>query len=140
MSIPIITLDFCSEPVDLHCPVCGQLIFSLGVQQNICPHLLFWGDSAAQSYAWQQDQDAQQFKLVLKKRYEEACKNGFYGTIEDYTASVRIEKCATIAAEIVATKTAFMFAISTSDIGCGGMHNGTIYALFAYQQKSCQLR
>lgn len=138
MSIPILTLDFCGEPADLHCPVCGQLIFALGEQQGVCSHLLFWGDSAAQSYSWLQNKYAQEFKLVLNQDYEDACRKGFYGTLEEYIASVRVDKCALIAAELIAEKSAFMFSISTSDIGCGGMHNGTIYAIFAYRTEQTE--
>ncbi|WP_321367719.1 hypothetical protein [uncultured Desulfuromusa sp.] len=139
MSIPIIALDFCSEPADLYCPVCGRLIFALGEQQNICPHLLFWGDSATHSYAWQQDKYAQEFKQVLFQHYEDACRKGFYGSLEAYISSVRVDKCVLIASELISEKSAFMFSISTSDIGCGGMHHGTIYAIFAYRAEQSKL-
>ena len=132
MPIATINLDFCSEPVDLYCPVCGQRIFSLGVQQKKCSHLLFWGDSAAKSWSWEQEQYIQEFNQILQKQYSEACQNGFFGSWDDYMDAARVDKCATIAAEMISRKSAFMFTISTSDIGCGGMHNGTIYAIFDY--------
>ncbi len=132
MPIPIINLDFCSEPVNLHCPVCGQLIFALGVHQQSCHHVIFLGDSASGSWAWQQEQYAQEFNLVLQQKYAEACKKGFYGSLDDYIATVRADKAAAIAAETTSSKSALMLSISTSDIGCGGMHNGTIHAIFDY--------
>ncbi len=132
MPIPTVHLDFCSEPVDLHCPVCGQIIFLSGVQQGRCSHLVFWGDSAAKRWSWEQEQYLQEFNQILQKQYSEACQNGFFGSLDDYINSVRVDKCVTIAAEMISRKSAFMLSISTSDIGCGGMHNGTIYAIFDY--------
>ncbi|MFK5927416.1 MAG: hypothetical protein QM483_12345 [Desulfuromusa sp.] len=139
MPIPAINLDFCSEPVDLHCPVCGQLIFALGVQQKSCPHLLFLGDSATENWSWQQEKYAHEFNLILQKKFAEACKNGFYGSLDDYMTTVRAAKGATIAADVISRKSAFMISISTSDIGCGGMHNGTIYAIFDYLTEAHEL-
>jgi hypothetical protein len=133
MSIATINLDFCSEPVDLYCPVCGQLIFASGVQQKKCSHLLFCGDSATGIWSWQQEKYTQEFNQILQQKFAEAGKNGFFGSLDDYINSVRVDKCATIAAEIISQKSAFMLSISTSDIGCGGMHNGTIYAIFDYR-------
>jgi len=132
MPIPTINLDFCSEPVNLHCPVCGQLVFALGIQQKSCSHLLFLGDSATGSWSWQQGQYLHEFDLVIQKKYEESRNNGFYGSLEDYIATIKADSAATIAATILSRKSAFMFSISTSDIGCGGMHNGTIHAIFDY--------
>jgi len=139
MPISTISLDFCSEPVDLHCPVCGQLIFVLGVQQKSCPHLIFLGDSATESWSWQQEKYIQEFNQLLQKKFAEACKNGFYGLLDDYIKTVRVDKCATIAAAMIFPKSAFMFAIATSDIGCGGMYNGTIYAIFDFHTKKHKL-
>ena len=132
MPIPIVNLDFCSEPVNLHCPVCGELIFALGVHQKSCHHVICLGNSATGSWSWQQEQYAQEFNLVLQQKYEEACKNGFYGSLDDYIVTVRADKSAAIAADNISSKSAFMLSISTSDIGCGGMHNGTIHAIFDY--------
>lgn len=132
MPIAIVNLNFCSEPVNLHCPVCGQLIFTLGVHQENCPHLIFLADSASGSWSWQQEQYAQEFKLVLQQKYEEACRNGFYSSLDDYIATIQADKFAAIAAATISRKSAMMFSISTSDIGCGGMHNGTIHAGFDY--------
>lgn len=132
MSIPAINLDFCSEPVNLHCPICGQIIFALGIQQKSCSHLLFLGDSACESWAWQPGHYAQKFERRLQQEYEKASKKGFYGSQENYIATVRANKAATIATEIISKKSAFKLSISTSDIGCGGMHNGTIHAIFDY--------
>lgn len=139
MPIATINLDFCSEPVDLHCPVCGQRIFALGVQQKKCSHLLFYGDSATGIWSWQHEKYAQDFNRILEQKYAEACQNGFCGSLDDYSNSVRVDKCATIAAEIISQKSAFMLSISTSDIGCGGMHNGTIYAIFDYRTEKGKL-
>jgi hypothetical protein len=132
MPIPIINLDFCGEPVSLHCPVCGEIIFSSGVQQKSCPHVIFLGDSASGSWSWPQQQYLQEFKQRLRKNYEEAGKNGFYGSMEEYMTTIKVDKCATIAAAIISGKSALMLAISTSDIGCGGMYNGTIYGAFDF--------
>ncbi len=132
MPIPITQLDFCGEPVDLHCPVCGEQLFALGVRQNSCPHVIFLGDSASGNWSWQQQQYLQEFKQQMEINYSEAIKNGFYGTLEEYIETVKIETLAAIAATIISRKSAFMIAISTSDIGCGGMYNGTIYAAFDF--------
>ncbi len=139
MPIPIVHLDFCSEPVNLHCPVCGQLIFALGVHPKSCDHVIFLGDSATGNWSWQQEQYVQEFNLVVQQKYAEACKNGFYGSLNDYNATIKADKAATIAADIIARKTAFMLSVSTSDIGCGGMYNGTIYAIFDYLPKGQKL-
>ncbi len=139
MAIPIITLDFCSEPVDLHCPVCGQQILILGVQKNSCPHLIFLGDSASESWSWQSGRYVQEFDLILQQSYEDASKKGFYGSLDDYIKTTRADKSATIAAKLISRKSAFMLSISTSDIGCGGMHNGTIHAIFDYLPEGSKL-
>ena len=139
MPVPIINLDFCGEPVNLHCPVCGQPIFVLGVQQKSCHHVLFLGDSASGSWSWQQGQYLQKFELVVQKKFEDSCNNGFYGSLDDYIATIRADKAATIAATILSRKSSFMFSISTSDIGCGGMHNGTIHAIFDYLPEGVNL-
>lgn len=132
MAVPIINLDFCGEPVNLHCPVCGEKIFSLGVQQKSCPHAIFLGDSARGKWSWPQQKYLQEFELRILENYQEAGKNGFYGSLEDYTTTLKVDKCATIAAAVISGKSALMFSISTSDIGCGGMYNGTIYGAFDF--------
>ncbi len=132
MPIPTVPLDFCSEPVNLHCPVCGQLIFTLGIQQSSCRHVIFLGDSATGSWSWQQGNYTQEFDFLMRQRYEEACNNGFFGSLEEYIATVKAAKSTAIAAEMISRKSVFMLSISTSDIGCGGMYNGTIYAIFDY--------
>ena len=139
MPIPIINLDFCSEPVDLHCPVCGQLIFALGIHQQNCHHVIFLGDSATGNWSWQQEQYAHEFKQVVQQKYEETCKNGFYGSLDDYIATIKADKSAEIAAVTLSRKSVFMFSIATSDIGCGGMHNGTIHAIFDYLPQGSKL-
>ncbi len=141
MTIPITQLDYCGEPADLYCPVCGEMIFVSGVQQKSCPHLIFWGDSASGNWSWQQQQSLSEFKRQLQESYEGAVKNGFYGSAEEYMATIKVEKCATMAATIISGKSAFMLAISTSDIGCGGMYNGTIYGAFDFLPKgsSCPI-
>jgi len=133
MTIPITALDFCSEPVNMHCPVCGVLIFSLGRQTNSCHHLIFTADSADENWIWQQQQSAQKFYSALEEKYIAACKNGFYADFDTYITTIRADVAASIAAEALIQKSAFMISISTSDIGCGGMHNGTIHAIFDYQ-------
>ncbi len=132
MPIPITHLDFCGEPVNLHCPICGEMIFSLGVPQKSCPHVIFLGDSATGEWSWQQKQYLPEFRQIVQKNYEEAGQNGFCGSLEEYTAALKVEKCATIAATMISSKSAFMFSIATSDIGCGGMYNGTIYGAFDF--------
>lgn len=132
MPISTVHLDFCGEPANLYCPVCGQLVFALGMQQKSCQHVLFLGDSASGSWSWQQGQYLYEFDQVIRKKYEESGKNGFYGSLEDYIATIKADKAATIAATVLSRKSVFMFSISTSDIGCGGMHNGTIHAIFDY--------
>jgi hypothetical protein len=132
MAVPIINLDFCGEPVNLHCPVCGERIFSSGVQQKSCPHVIFLGDSASGNWSWPQQQYLLKFKQQLQKNYEEAGENGFYGSLEEYTATLKVDRCATIAAAVISGKSVLMLSISTSDIGCGGMYNGTIYGAFDF--------
>lgn len=135
MTIPITVLDFCSEPVDLFCPICGEQIFTRGQQKNICRHTLFTADSAAGTWSWHQNHYTQQFQTALEKKYADACKNGFYEDLKTYTAALRPDTAAIVAAEIISSKSVFMLSISTSDIGCGGMHNGTIHAIFGYLPK-----
>ena len=132
MPIPITHLDFCGDPVNLHCPICGEMIFSLGIPQKSCPHVIFLGDSATGEWSWQQEQYLPEFRKTVQESYEKAGKNGFFGSLEEYTATIKVDKCATIAAAVISEKSAFMLAISTSDIGCGGMYNGTIYGAFDF--------
>lgn len=127
-----IDLDFCSEPVDLFCPVCGVQLFSRGNRSNSCRHLLFWGDSASGQWTWVQETYLPAFNQVVEQLYAEACGKGFHDSQAVYRAAIKSAKAATIAAEVVTHPSAFMICISTSDIGCGGMHNGTFYALFDY--------
>ncbi len=139
MTISVTALNFCSEPVDLFCPVCGEQIFSRGRQQQICPHVIFTADSAAESWTWHQRQYAQNFYLEVEAKYATACKNGFYGDLETYVTTIRADAAATLAAKAITRKSAFMVSISTSDIGCGGMHNGTIHAIFDYLPTTAKL-
>ena len=132
MAIQTISLEFCSEPVDIHCPVCGRCVFSSGVQQNPCPHVLFVSDSATESWSWLQEHYLPDFNQYLQDRYDDACKNGFYGDLEEYIGTVRADQAAEAAATIVSGKSTFRLSISTSDIGCGGMYNGTIQVIFDY--------
>ncbi len=132
MPIPITHLDFCGEPVNLHCPICGEMIFSLGVPQKSCPHVIFLGDSATGEWSWQQKQYLPEFRKILQENYEEAANNGFYGSLDEYITMTKVDKYATIAATMISSKSAFMFSIATSDIGCGGMYNGTIYGAFDF--------
>ncbi len=132
MSIPTTTLEFCSEPVDLHCPVCGQIIFQQGTLQQCCEHVIFVADSAAQNWSWQQLQFTPAFDKEIDKKYAESVVNGFYGAKKDYLETINADTAATIAATIISRKTVIMLSISTTDIGCGGMFNGTIYAIFDY--------
>jgi len=141
MAIPMTTLNFCGEPVNLYCPVCGEIIFTSGVQQKSCSHLIFLGDSASGNWSWPQQQYRPAFEQRLRDDYKEAEKNGFYGSLDEYIATVKVDKCATIAATLISRKSACIFSISTSDIGCGGMYNGTIYAAFDFLPKgsSCPI-
>ncbi|MCK4502486.1 MAG: hypothetical protein KAU22_05580, partial [Desulfuromonadales bacterium] len=50
----------------------------------------------------------------------------------DYNATIKAATAAIIAAKSVTSKSAFMLSVATADIGCGGMHNGTIHAIFDY--------
>lgn len=132
MSIPTVTLDFCSEPVNLHCPVCGQAIFTSGIQQSCCRHVIFLGDSASASWSWLQHDYRQEFNRRIQKKHEEISNNGFHGSLEDYIATMNVTTVAATAADSISRKSAFIISLSTSDIGCGGMYNGTIYAIFDY--------
>ncbi len=135
MPIPTVNLDFCSEPSDLYCPVCGQMTFTLGVQQESCHHLIFWGNSVDGSWAWLQEQYHHEFNLALQKEYLDVKCNGFYGSFDDFRETLQTDKVAAIAAGSISKKSVFMLAVSTSDIGCGGMYNGTIHAIFDYQSQ-----
>ncbi len=139
MTISGTALNFCSEPVDLFCPVCGEQIFSHGIQKKICCHVVFTADSAANNWTWHQQQYAQRFYIEVETKYSTACKNGFYGDLETYSATLRPDTAATLAAKAITQKSAFMVSISTADIGCGGMHNGTIYAIFDYLPAAAKL-
>ena len=132
MSIEFITLDFSSEPVDLFCPVCGVQVFTHGAALNICHHVIFSADSETESWTWHQKQYAQDFYSAIDEKYATACKNGFFADLETYINSIRANVAASLAAATISRKSAVMISISTSDIGCGGMHNGTIHALFDY--------
>jgi hypothetical protein len=132
MSFRTLELDFCSEPVDLYCPACGECLFVGGIKHADCPHLLFWGDSASGCWAWVDKTFAPAFNRSVEKLYHEAVGKGFYGTLENFRAGIKSAKAAALAADAANGKALFMFRLSTSDIGCGGMHNGTLYALFDY--------
>ena len=132
MTVQSIDLDFCSEPVDLFCPVCGEQLFTRGTYCHSCPHLLFWGDSSSGQWSWTQDEYLPVFNRAVDRLYDEACSKGFHGSSAAYRASLKITKAAAVAAEVVARPSAFLMTVSTSDIGCGGMHNGSLFALFDY--------
>ncbi len=132
MAIATIQLDFCGEPVDLHCPVCGEQIFFRGVRQGCCCHLLFSADSATEKWEWHHRQAADSFERLLEEKYAAACHNGFYGDLAAYRESLRADRAAALAAASLQQKSAVLISLSTSDIGCGGMHNGTIHAIFDY--------
>lgn len=132
MSCQRIDLGFSSEPVDLCCPVCGAAIFVSGEKQETCSHLLFWAESESGEWQWSEETFQALFEIRIQDMYEEAVHKGFYGSFDDYHAAVKSSKAAEIAAAVAAGGSVFMFSVSTSDIGCGGMHNGTFYALFDY--------
>ena len=141
MAIPVINLSFCSEPVNLHCPCCGQLIFLLGALQPGCNHLIFSADSVSNNWTWYPTHAAKPFDSALEQRYKKACINGFYGSQSDYYNSIKADTVAAIALTAYISNSAIMFSVATSDKGCGGMHNGTIHALFDFvpQPQLCQL-
>jgi len=132
MTIPTTALDFCSEPVDVFCPICGKQIFVSGQQKNSCHHTLFVADSAAKMWSWYQNYPTQQFQTAVEDKFSKACDNGFYGDLKSYTATIPPNTAAELAAETLSNKSAFMLSITTSDIGCGGMYNGTIHVIFDY--------
>ncbi len=132
MAVQTISLEFCSEPVDIHCPVCGQPVFVAGQQQEACCHVVFISDSTTESWSWQQEHYRADFNHCLQHKYAHACKNGFYGSFEEYREKLRADQAAETAAEIVSGKSIFRLSVSTSDIGCGGMYNGTIQVIFDY--------
>lgn len=132
MPISTTNLEFCSEPVNLHCPVCGQIVFQQGTLQQCCEHVIFVADSAGQNWSWKQLHFTPAFDKEIDNKYEISVKNGFYGTKKDYMDTITADTAATIAATIISRKSAIMLSIATTDIGCGGMYNGTIYAIFDY--------
>jgi hypothetical protein len=141
MSCQRIDLDFSSEPVDLHCPVCGALIFLAGEKQETCRHLLFWAES--ESGEWELTDKTLQllFEARAQHLYKGAIDKGFYGSLDDFYATMKSSKAAEISATVSTAKSTILFCVSTSDIGCGGMHNGTFYALFDYLsgREQCRL-
>ncbi|MCW8858388.1 MAG: hypothetical protein OQK50_03445 [Deltaproteobacteria bacterium] len=68
--------------------------------------------------------------------YSEASNKGFYGTFEEYYATLTSTKATELAAAAVTSKSAFLLSITTSDVGCGGTHNGTAYALIDFLPES----
>jgi hypothetical protein len=139
MAIQTICLEFCSEPVDLYCPVCGQTLFTAGLQQDTCPHVIFISDSATDNWAWLQEQYIPASNRHFQQKYADACKNGYFGTFEEYLGTIRADQAAAAAATIVSRKSAFCLSVSTSDIGCGGMYNGTIQVIFDYLSPQSEL-
>ncbi len=137
MSCRKLELDFCSEPVDLYCPACGKALFGGGISRSDCPHLLFWGDTAGGQWSWVDKKFEPDFNRSVEKLYREAAGKGFYGSLDDFRAGLRSDTAAAIAAECVSGNSVFMISLSTSDRGCGGMHNGTLYALFDYAPATC---
>lgn len=127
-----IELEFSSEPVDLHCPVCGAVIFVAGTKQECCSHLLFWAESESGEWAWTKQGFEALFAAKVEHLYQEALAKGYFGSLADFQATMKAGKAAEIAALVAAQNSTFMFSVSTSDVGCGGMHNGTFYALFDY--------
>ncbi len=130
--ISVIDLNFCSEPINLHCPCCGQIIFSLGVLQTCCEHVIFYADSVSNCWSWRQKYSAEPFEQALKQKFVKACTNGFYGSQIDYYNVIKADTVATLAGGAYTSKSAIMFTVATSDKGCGGMHNGTIHAIFDF--------
>jgi len=98
MAIQTICLEFCSEPVDLYCPVCGQTLFTAGLQQDTCPHVIFISDSATDNWAWLQEQYIPASNQHFQQKYADACKNGYFGTFEEYLGTIRADQAAAAAA------------------------------------------
>ena len=132
MSVSTAKLEFCSEPVDLHCPVCGQIIFHRGVLEHCCEHVIFVADSASGNWSWQQQQFTVNFDRAIEEKYSLAVLNGFYDSKSDYIEGLKADTVATLAAATISRKSAILLSIATSDIGCGGTFNGTIYAIFDF--------
>ena len=139
MAIASISLDFCSEPLDFHCPVCGRTILTGGVSSGSCPHLLFFADSMSDSWTWSQAAYAEAFADKLQERYEQARAQGYAGSFSEHLSTLHVDRAARLAAELVSSQSAFLLSISTSDIGCGGMHNGTLHAIFDFRPEPHKL-
>lgn len=140
MTTKRLELEFASEPVNFHCPVCGTRLFNNGCPDASCPHLLFRAESAARIWEWCDAASRALFEAEIDKLYGEKCSVGYCGTREDFVAGLSIERIADCAAKTVARKSVFHVSIATSDIGCGGMHNGTMYVLLDYQPEQLRRR
>ena len=137
MSIARLSLDFCSEPIDLYCPVCGQFVARQGVYENGCSHLLFFSDSSHHC-RWTQAAHRELFDNLLQQEYARYCERGFAGTLGDYRRTLPVERIVQLAAGLVSSSSAFLLSLSTSDIGCGGMYNGSLHAIFDFRPEPRQ--
>ncbi|PLY03034.1 MAG: hypothetical protein C0622_04905 [Desulfuromonas sp.] len=50
-----------------------------------------------------------------------------------------VERIVDCVAKTVPRKSVFLVSIATSDVGCGGMYNGTLYALIDYRPQRSKL-
>lgn len=133
MTMERIELDFPGEPPDLFCPVCGRKLFSFGCRQESCDHLLFWASSDGNRWGWLRETEEQRFEQLIGERYQDACTRGYPGSREEFDRRLSLAAIMETAARTVQRKSVFLLSLSTSDIGCGGMHNGTICALIDFQ-------
>lgn len=130
MSLPTVALDFYAEPAPLFCPACGRQVFSAGKIAG-CPHLIFSAQSLPKSWLWHNHPAEKNFFALLTERYQSTA-NGF-PRFEDFLAGMHIDSVVQAACDSYSSKSAFLLELTTSDRGCGGMCQGTLYALFDFQ-------
>ena len=131
MSLQTITLDFYSDPASVFCPVCGIQIFSTGSFLSNCPHLIFSAQSLPKSWCWHNRPAEKSFLTRLADNYQSAANR--YPCFEDYLANIHIDSVVRTASDSYSAGSAFLLKLTTSDRGCGGMCQGTLYALFDFQ-------
>ncbi|MCK4536536.1 MAG: hypothetical protein KAT93_05955 [Desulfuromonadales bacterium] len=132
MAIPQINLDYFGEPARLHCPVCGQGVYAEGGSTVLCQHVVFAGETIGGQQEWRNAVLEAKFMQAMQQKYVATGRHVFYDSLNAWLDSLGVDIIARNAAELLTGKSVFMLSITTADKGCGGMCNGTIYAIFDY--------
>jgi len=131
MSIPIISLDFFADPVPIHCPACGLPLYNKGEFLPGCRHLIFSAQTLPKNWMWfDRDAEARCLESLRNKNQKTAQQIG--SSTEELFARTHIDSMVTAAREAVGSRSAFMLNLTTSDRGCGGMCQGSIYVIIDF--------